>query len=597
VEPITQKELPEPPSKLASKGPPKPPKPPRLWPAVALTALFWAGAIIIRQFELQYFILFIYSMASAALLFVAFFVWWWTRRGIPLGNRALGFFAVLATGAIALPLCDKSVGIFGLLFTDLPVVLTAWTFWMLIARRFRLSYAGLGALVVMVLAWTPFTLQRMDGLSGDLHADIYWRWTPSAEDRFKAELAAQETTPVAETGSAAWTPVTAETTWTGFRGPDRDGVLHGVKISTNWSAKPPQLTWRRRVGPAWSSMTVIADRLFTQEQRDNDEAVVCYEAGTGREIWAHTDEARFEEAVSGAGPRGTPTFANGRIFTLGATGILNCLDPGSGKKVWSRTVTADADSKPPMWGFSASPLVAENLVFVFGGGDAGKSLLAYRASSGELAWAANAGPLSYSSPQMETLGGKKQLLIVSDTGLASFDPQSGKQLWQFGQALPGAPRTEQPHRVGSDQLLAASLNGSGICLVDVTAEPGDWKVAERWKSDGMRPEFPDMVVYDGHAFGFDISTFCCVDLATGKRTWKGGRYGHGQVILLADQGLLLVLSEKGEAVLLKANPEHHEELGRFQALHGKTWNHPVVAGGHLYVRNAEEMACYDLGGQ
>jgi hypothetical protein len=110
----------------------------------------------------------------------------------------------------------------------------------------------------------------------------------------------------------------------------------------------------------------------------------------------------------------------------------------------------------------------------------------------------------------------------------------------------------------------------------------------------MRPEFPDMVVHNGFAYGFDVSTFCCVDLATGKRRWRGGRYGHGQVILLADQGLLLVLSEKGEAVLLKANPERQEEIGHLQAVKGKTWNHPVVSGGHLYVRNAEEMACYEV---
>jgi outer membrane protein assembly factor BamB len=561
---------------------------------VAFTALFWTGAVLIRQFELSYFVLFIYSMASAGLLVLLFLVWWWTRRGISLADRALGFLAVLATGVAAFPLCDKSVGVFGLLFTGLPVVLTASTLWMVAARRFRLPYSRLVTLVVILLAWVPFTLQRMDGVSGDLQADIHLRWTPSAEDLFKTELAAHEPTHLAAPAAAVWTPITLPTTWMEFRGPARDGVLHGLKIPTDWTAKPPRLKWRRRVGPAWSSMTVVADRLFTQEQRDDEEAVVCYEAATGREIWAHTDKARFEESVSGAGPRGTPTFANGRIFALGATGILNCLDPGTGARIWSCNMTADAGSKPPLWGFSASPLVAENLVFVFGGGDSGKSLLAYRASSGELAWAANAGPLSYSSPQVETIGGKKQILIVSDTGLASFDPESGKQLWQIGQAMPGAPRTEQPHLVGSGKVLVASLFGSGISLVDVSAEQGEWKVAENWKSDGMRPEFPDMVVYDGHAYGFDISTFCCVDFATGKRAWKGGRYGHGQVILLADQGLLLVLSEKGEAVLLKANPELHEELGHFQALHGKTWNHPVVAGGHLYVRNAEEMACYEL---
>lgn len=567
---------------------------PRLWWPVTVALLFWVGFFVIRQFELPYFVLFLYSMASAGLLVLLFFGWWWSRRSIPLASRALGFFLVLGTGALALFLCDKTVGLFGLLFTGLPVVLTAWTIWMLAARQFGLSYIRFGAFVVMAVAWVPFTLQRIEGVSGDLHADTHWRWAPSAEDLFKAERAAQETTRPAATVATAWNPIVAPTDWAEYRGPARDGVLHGVKIPTDWNEHPPRLKWRRRVGPAWSSMTVVAERMFTQEQRDENEAVVCYDAATGEEIWVHLDKDRFEETVSGAGPRGTPTFANGRIFTLGATGILNCLDAASGAKIWSRTITADAGSKPPMWGLSGSPLVSENKVFVFGGG-ADKSLLAYHASSGDLAWAAKAGDLSYSSPQAETIAGKKQILIVSDTGLASFEPESGKLLWQTGQAMPGAPRTEQPHLVGTTQLLAASLFGTGISLVDVSSGDGEWKATEHWKSDGMNPEFPDMVVFNGHTYGFNISTFCCVRLADGKRMWKGGHYGHGQVILLADQGLLLVLSEKGEAVLLKASPERHDELGHFQALQGKTWNHPVVAGGRLYARNAEEMACYELG--
>ncbi len=145
-------------------------------------------------------------------------------------------------------------------------------------------------------------------------------------------------------------------------------------------------------------------------------------------------------------------------------------------------------------------------------------------------------------------------------------------------------------------MLAASLFGSGITLLDVSPEQDYWRVTERWQSDDMKPEFPDMVVQNGYAYGFDISTFCCVDLATGKRMWRGGHYGHGQVILLADQELLLVLSEKGEAVLLKANPQRHEELGHFQALHGKTWNHPVVAGGRLYCAMRRKWLVMSWGG-
>jgi outer membrane protein assembly factor BamB len=334
--------------------------------------------------------------------------------------------------------------------------------------------------------------------------------------------------------------------------------------------------------------------LYTQEQRGELEAVVCYDALTGRELWTHTDAARFWESVSGAGPRATPTFADGRIYTLGGTGLLNCLDAATGKRYWSQDIAADAGAKPPQWGYSGSPLVSDGLVIVFAGGEGDKNLLAYHSETGKLAWSAPAGANSYSSPQRAVLEGQRQCLILSDRGLAAVDLATGAVLWKGGAAMPGAPRCVQPHKVGPAQFLVGTYEGASVTLLDVNRQDGAWNVMPHWTSKDLRPEFPDFVVHQGHAYGFDVSIFCCIDLSTGKRCWRGGRYGRGQVILLADQALLLVLSERGEAVLVAANPEQHHELGRFQALDGKTWNHPVIAHGRLYARNAEEMACYEL---
>jgi outer membrane protein assembly factor BamB len=298
--------------------------------------------------------------------------------------------------------------------------------------------------------------------------------------------------------------------------------------------------------------------------------------------------------VSGAGPRATPIFAEGRIFALGGTGILNCLDAATGEQYWARDIATDAGTRPPQWGFSGSPLVTDGLVIVFAGGDGDQNLLAYRADTGKRAWAAPAGGSSYSSPQLVTIAGQRQCLILSDQGLTAVDPATGAVLWKGGAAMPGAPRTVQPRGIGEAQLLIGTYDGASVTLVDVKRDGDTWNVVPRWTSRDLKPEFPDFVVHQGHAYGFDVSIFCCIDLATGKRCWKGGRYGRGQVVLLAEQGLLLVVSESGEAVLLAANPERHEELGRFRALDGKTWNHPVIAQGRLYIRNAEEIACYEL---
>jgi hypothetical protein len=177
----------------------------------------------------------------------------------------------------------------------------------------------------------------------------------------------------------------------------------------------------------------------------------------------------------------------------------------------------------------------------------------------------------------------------------AVDPATGAVLWEHAVPVPpSAPRSIQPHAIGSAQVLIASETDLGTALLDVTRDGSTWSATQRWASMNLKPSFNDFIVHNGHIYGFDGSIFCCVDLATGQRRWKDGRYGHGQALLLADQGLLLVASETGDAVLLAADPERHRELGRFHAIDGKTWNHPVLAHGRLYVRNAEEMACYEL---
>jgi outer membrane protein assembly factor BamB len=579
---------------------PQPPRAParpvRLWSPVAVLAFYWAARFVLGRLDTFYFVGFLFNLASSAFLTVFFTAWWCANRRIPFRDRLYGFL-LFAGGALLVGfLSHRSVGWWGLFLSGLPVVLTAWLVWAVVARTAFPTWLRPGSAVVVALAWAVFTLVRIDGLDSDLRADLHWRWHPSAEDLFLVEKQrAAGSVPDAGAAARAEASGTAgPTDWPAFRGPDRDGVVRGVTIATDWAAHPPHPLWRQRVGPAWSSVIVVGDRLYTQEQRGELEAVLCYDARTGHELWAHTDTARFWESVSGAGPRATPAYADGRVYALGATGLLNCLDAATGKRHWSRDAAAEAGARPPQWGFSGSPLVIDGAVVVFAGGGGDRNLLAYRADTGEPAWAAHAGSDSYASPQPAVLGGRHQCLILSDRGLTAVDPAAGAVLWTGGAAMPGAPRTGQPHAVGEGQLLVGTYEGPGVSLVDVSRDGDAWKAVPRWTSKDLRPEFPDFVVYQGHAYGFDVSVFCCIDLAAGKRCWKAGRYGRGQVVLLADQGLLLVISENGEAILLAADPGRHRELGRFRALEGKTWNHPVVAHGRLYARNAEEMACYDL---
>jgi hypothetical protein len=187
--------------------------------------------------------------------------------------------------------------------------------------------------------------------------------------------------------------------------------------------------------------------------------------------------------------------------------------------------------------------------------------------------------------------------MLHDSGLTSVDVATGKKLWETGTAMKGAPRTGQPRLIEGNKLLVAALGGLGCSLIEVTKTGDQWSAADKWESKGLKPEFPDLVVHKGFAYGFDVGIFCCINLADGKRSWKDGRYGRGQVILLADQELLLVSTESGQLVLLSPDPATHKELGSFQAIEGKTWNYPLVRANRVYLRNAQEMACYSLSGK
>jgi outer membrane protein assembly factor BamB len=557
-----------------------------------LIGLFWTSSFVCGWLELTTFERFAARMATIALLVLGFTIWWITNGHYRWIDRLLGISAMVGVGVATAFLTLDTFGPFALVLIGTPYVFTAWVLWLLVARKASAPTRRIGMLGAILLGWAPLTLIRMDGLNGEQQLKLHWRWTPTAEELYLAERA-QRNADGGDPSIALTEPITYQPgDWPGFRGPRRDGVVRGVKIATDWKTSPP--LWRQRVGPAWSSIAVVGNRLYTQEQRGQFEAVVCLDADNGREIWVHEDGVRFFETLAGAGPRATPTFHDGYIYALGATGILNCLDAATGELKWSHNIADDSGAKLPQWGFASSPLVVRGVVIVFAGGVDDKGLLAYRAKSGYLAWTAAAGQTSYTSPQPATVEGQDQVLFLSDHGLTAIDPAAGAVLWEHPLSAKGAPRSLQPHPVSRSQILFSSETDLGTALLDVSRDGQSWTATQRWVSRDLMPSFNDYVIHDGFIYGFDGAVFCCVDAQTGERRWKKGRYGHGQVLLLADQPLLLVVTEEGDAVLVAANPEEHRQLGKFRAIEGKTWSHPVIAHGRLYIRNAEEMACYEL---
>ena len=568
----------------------------RVWPAVVIAAAYWLTMFVLSRLDLPIFAGFFSSVGASLLTGLLFTIWFLTRRAIPGRDRLLVILAAVAGAALVGVASDKSVGVVGLLFIGPPVLVTGWALWLLIARKWSPTAIRNGLLVALALAWAPFTLVRVNGVDGDQSTSISARWSTTAEDQYLAERAAA----AKSSASPSVAPETNQTLalapgdWPGFRGENRQGELHGTKIATDWKTAPPKLVWKQRIGPAWSSFVVLGHRLLTQEQRGEEEAVVCLDAATGKEQWAHLDKARFSDGQAGAGPRSSPVFDKGRIYSMGATGVLNCLDAATGRVLWTRDALADSGASKPMWGFSSSPLVVGDLVIVYAGGPGDKGLLAYRVADGKPAWSVATGPVSYSSPQLVTLGKEAQVLLLSDAGLIAVDPTSGKLRWSYETPPRQMWRVAQPRQVGEGSIVLGSED-LGLMRLDLTPHSDTtWTPTVAWTTRALRPAYNDFVYQDGYIYGFDEGFCCCVDAKTGTRQWKGGRYGHGQMLLIADQKLLFVISEYGAGVLVSARPDKHEELGRFEAISGKTWNHPVIARGRLYARNSEEIACYQL---
>lgn len=616
-------------------------KPVRLWPGVALAAF-----VLPARFGLSVAMpgVPIFGMESGVVGLLGsvigtlgIILWWlffsralWSER---LGALVLMLVAVMATRAVA---HDSIIGAGqGMLLPIMGVQLMtlALVLWAAASRGLSVGARRASMAATIVAACGLFAIIRTDGVSSNfLGSDYRWRWTPTAEDRLlarameepkalspspakvsapaEAPKATPAVVPVLPTAAAA-PPAgghagtglamsegsaslnergASRVEWPGFRGSARDSVIRGVRINADWSASPPVQVWRRPVGPGWSSFAVHGDLIYTQEQRGSDEMVAAYRLSTGEPVWRHSNPVRFYESNGGAGPRATPTLDTGRVFVHGATGIVDALDARTGKLLWSHDSSADSGVPVPGWGFSSSPLVVDDRVIVAASG----ALIAYDAATGERRWLMKSRGGSYSSPPLLKINGVDQVVLMGGQGTTSVAVADGTVLWDNQWA--GSPMVQPALLAGGDLLIASAdaMSGLGVRRLGLTQGANGWTVAERWTSRGLKPYFNDYVIHKGHAYGFDGNILSSVNLENGERAWKGGRYGNGQMLLLADQDLLPVTSEDGDLALVAATPDKFTEVARFPALNAKTWNHPVLVGDLLLVRNGEEMAAFRL---
>ncbi len=488
----------------------------------------------------------------------------------------------------------------------LGLLLCGLTGWVFFCSRYsigkRLLGGGLPWLLVLALRASIDLVNN-----GDVGVvDWRWRWSSTHDEKLQVPTGK---------GSLAIEWQTTSHDFPRFLGNGFWAEVPNVQLATDWERRPPEEMWRCPVGAGWSGFAIVGDYAVTQEQRGKQELVVCYRVTTdnpeGEIVWTHADPVRFDPGGPGAlgyvGPRATPTIHDGRVITMGATGIVNCLDARSGSLLWTHDTLVENNIQNIMWGKANSPLILETedepTLVVVSVGAPGASLVAYDLETGEKLWAKGDRRSSYASPVVCELLGERQILTINEDYLTAHAASDGKVLWEHkweGNSDSDATAS-QPIPLSGDRVFLSKGYGIGASLLQLERDDKGAILAKPlWNPPirkVMKTKMGNVVVRDGYIYGLDGGILQCIEIERGKSQWKKRRLpaiGHGQLMVVGDS--LVILSETGELILAAINPEEYRELASMTVFPSEqiTWNNPAFSNPYLLLRNAKQAVCLKM---
>lgn len=387
--------------------------------------------------------------------------------------------------------------------------------------------------------------------------------------------------------------------WPQFRGQHRDGISHSKNLMSEWPAEGPKQRWKVSIGSGFSGITIDGKRLFTMFAEDSSEFLGCFDRSSGALRWKMKVGEMFIDEF-GNGPRSTPAIDKKSVYALSSNGELYAFDKKKGKQRWKVSFPELYDSGIPQRGFSMSPIVYNDLVVCETGGIfkpqqenrvLTNHISAFNKKTGKEVWRKKFDPgvAGYSSGILATIYGQEQFVFTTFGQLLGIS-EGGEELWN-----------KKTHRgviampvAAGDNRFFVSSAGAGGCMMMTVNNSGDSLAADTlWNNRYMKNHFNSSVYHNGYIYGFSNATLTCLDAATGELRWRKRGYGKGAII--GTRNNLIVITDKGLAVLLEATPEACNEISSFQAIDGKSWTSPTLVDGKLYLRNHTEMACYDIG--
>jgi outer membrane protein assembly factor BamB len=384
-----------------------------------------------------------------------------------------------------------------------------------------------------------------------------------------------------------------EADWPQWRGPRRDATSAEVDLLQKWPAEGPEVLWRVDVGDGYSGVAVSAGELFTMWDEGGDQVLACLEAADGELQWAVRVGGSFRHHY-GNGPRSTPLVDGDVVYAIGTSGVLVAVDRASGESLWEHDLVKELGARLPSYGYASSPLVVGERLLVETAGE-GAAYSAFDKRTGELLWSSQDERPAYSSPMLVTFGGVEQILFWSAAGLHSVALDTGTELWSHPWST-DCPASGDPLGTGTPLLLPPDglllSSGSGTAVLRISKTSGGFRAKTEWKSGVLRNDVNSSVLVGSHVYGFDGGTLKCVEAMTGEAEWEQRGYRKGS--LIAADGQLIVLGEKGELALVEASPEAFVEKSSAQVLDGRSWTSPSLAGGRLYLRNHGELVCVNM---
>ena len=372
-------------------------------------------------------------------------------------------------------------------------------------------------------------------------------------------------------------------TWPQYNGPNLELPI----IQADWlNGFSSSEAWTAEVGTGFSSFCVAAGKVFTMGNSEDTDSVIALDMKSGKELWRHSYPCKLNPRLYKGGPNSTPTYVDGKIYSLSREGHAFCFNADNGAVIWQRQLMKEGGFQSPRFGFSASPLVIDGMVYL----NVGSNGVALAAESGKTKWASAKSMAGYATPIVYK---DNQLLIFSEKHLHAVSQADGSVLWSFPWETKYGINAPQPVVVG-DKIFITTGYGMGCALIDVSSgQPKEVYKNKVFHCQMSGPMIVGDYLYGVSAYRSKPGELRCMELSTGKQVWSKGGFGHGVLIVIGDT--LIVQSEHGDVVMVEATPDAYKERGRKKLLNDICWTQPVVAGGKLFVRNAVgHVVCHDL---